>query len=85
VICDDTTLRERLRAELGLGTWEERANKIPCESVRRLKGTEFDTVILIDEHGDMDRQKQYIAISRAVSQLIVLGPIELGERLGIPR
>jgi len=85
VICDDTTLRERLRVELGLGTWEERANKIPCESVRRLKGTEFDTVILIDEHGDMDRQKQYIAISRAVSQLIVLGPIELGERLGIPR
>ena len=85
VICDDTALREQLRKELGLGTWEERANKIPCESVRRLKGTEFDTVILIDEHGDMDRQKQYIAISRAVSQLIVLGPIELGERLGIPR
>ncbi len=85
VICDDTALRERLRSELGLGTWEERASKIPCESVRRLKGTEFDTVILIDEHGDMDVQKQYIAISRAVSQLIVLGPISLGEYLGIPR
>lgn len=85
VICDDPALRDRLRSELGLGTWEERAEKIPCESVRRLKGTEFDTVILIDEHGEMDTQKLYIGISRAVSQLIVIGPMKLGEFLGIPR
>lgn len=85
VICDDASLRQRLRNELGLGSWDDRANAIVCESIRRLKGTEFDTVILIDEHGELDRQRLYIAISRAVSQLIVLGPMKLGEFLGIPR
>jgi hypothetical protein len=85
VICDDTALRERLRNELGLGTWADRHDKIMCESVRRLKGTEFDTIILMDEYESLDTQRLYIGISRAISQLIVLGPVSLGERLGIPR
>ncbi|MFM7872464.1 MAG: ATP-binding domain-containing protein, partial [Actinomycetota bacterium] len=65
------------------GTWEERGEKIVCESVRRLKGTEFDTVILADDREEFDQQKLYVGVSRAVSQLIVIGPTSLGEQLGL--
>ena len=83
VIASNQELRDRLRRELGFGTWEERGDKIVCESVRRLKGTEFDTVILADDRGEFDQQKLYVAVSRAISQLIVVGPTSLGERLGL--
>jgi thymidine kinase len=83
VITGNQTLRDQLRRELGLGSWEERAEKIVCESPRRLKGTEFDTVILVDGGGDFDQQKLYVAVSRAISQLVVIGPTSLGERLGL--
>jgi hypothetical protein len=83
VIASNQELRDQLRRELGFGTWEERDEKIVCESVRRLKGTEFDTVILVDDRGEFDRQKLYVGVSRAVSQLIVIGPASLGHSLGI--
>lgn len=83
VIASNQELRDRLRRELGFGTWEERGDKIVCESVRRLKGTEFDTVILADDREDFDQQKLYVGVSRAISQLIVVGPTSLGEQLGL--
>ncbi|MFM8381980.1 MAG: ATP-binding domain-containing protein, partial [Actinomycetota bacterium] len=83
VIASNQELRDQLRRELGFGTWEERDEKIVCESVRRLKGTEFDTVILVDDREEFDQQKLYVGVSRAVSQLIVIGPTSLGEQLGL--
>jgi thymidine kinase len=83
VIASNQELRDQLRRELGFGTWEERDEKIVCESVRRLKGTEFDTVILVDDREEFDKQKLYVGVSRAVSQLIVIGPTSLGEQLGL--
>ena len=74
-------LRDQLRAELGLGSWDERGTKIVCETERRMKGTEFDTVILVDPEFRMDDRALYIGISRAINQLFVVGSRELGERL----
>lgn len=83
VIVSSRALRDALRAELGLGTFEERSVKIPCETGRRLKGTEFDTVILVDPHGAMNDTSLYVGISRAVNNLVVIGPVALGVRLGL--
>ena len=74
-------MREELRQTLGLGSWNERETKIVCETFRRMKGTEFDTVILVDPEFRMDDRALYIGISRAINQLFVVGPRELGERL----
>ncbi|CAB4724788.1 unannotated protein [freshwater metagenome] len=81
VIVPSVKLRDTLRHELGLGSWDERDSKIVCETERRLKGTEFDTVILVDPEFRMDDRALYIGISRAINQLFVVGSHELGERL----
>jgi len=80
-ICSTVKLRDKLRDELGLGSWDERDNKTVCETERRMKGTEFDTVILVDPEFRMDDRALYIGISRAINQLFVVGSRELGERL----
>jgi hypothetical protein len=81
VLVPSVRLRDQLRAELGLGSWDERENKTVCETERRMKGTEFDTVILVDPEDRMDDRALYIGISRAINQLFVVGSRELGERL----
>jgi hypothetical protein len=81
VLVPSIRLRDQLRAELGLGSWDERDTKIVCETERRMKGTEFDTVILVDPEDRMDDRALYIGISRAINQLFVVGSRELGERL----
>ena len=81
VIVHSRRWRGVLRDRLNLGTWETRDEIIPCETVRRLKGTEFDYVIVVDPDGSMDDQSLYVAISRAVNQLAVIGSTELGQRL----
>lgn len=83
VIVSSRTWRQVLRERLDLGSWETRDEKVPCETARRLKGTEFGGVILVDPDGAMDDQELYVAISRAVNQLSVVGPPALGERLGL--
>jgi superfamily I DNA/RNA helicase len=81
VIVHSRRWRGVLRDRLNLGTWETRDEMIPCETVRRLKGTEFDYVVVVDPDGSMDDQSLYVAISRAVNQLAVIGPTELGRHL----
>jgi len=81
VITMTVQVRDALRAAHDLGPWETRHERIICESVRRLKGTEFDTVIVVDPFGEMDRQEMYIAVSRAVNRLFVVGSAEVGQRL----
>jgi len=81
VIVPSIKLRDTLRDELDLGSWDERDSKIVCETERRLKGTEFDTVILVDPDYRMDDRALSIGISRAINQLFVVGSHELGLRL----
>jgi hypothetical protein len=85
VLVPSVKLRDKLRVELGLGSWDERDTKTVCETERRMKGTEFDTVILVDPEYRMDDRALYIGISRAINQLFVVGPKELGQRLRIEK
>ena len=85
VLVPSVKLRDKLRVELGLGSWDERDTKTVCETERRMKGTEFDTVILVDPEFRMDDRALYIGISRAINQLFIVGPKELGQRLRIEK
>lgn len=88
-----SAMRDPLRHEFGFVGWEERENGIVCENVHRVKGTEFDHVILValippkEESESQEPQEVrdrllYIGISRAVLGLSVIGPPAVLERLG---
>ena len=83
VLTAASRLRDHLLASLGLYRWEDRAMGIVCENVHRLKGLEADTVILVADQADVADGLLYVGISRAVSELIVIGPVALGTRLGL--
>ena len=75
-------LREALRQSLGLVPWEGRGQgSVVCETVHRSKGLEADTVLLVATTGDVEDRLLYVGISRAVSELIVIGPQVLADRL----
>ena len=77
-------MRDYLREEFNLVAFEDRGpDQIVCETSRRLKGLEFDTVIIVaDEHCD-DLALLYVAVSRAISELIVISPAEFADQLGL--
>ena len=59
-------VRDRLRAELGLGSWEDRdEHTIVCENVQRVKGLEFDVVVLVAD-ADVSDLLLYVGLSRAL-------------------
>ena len=70
-----STTRERLRTELDLVPWEDRADGgIVCENVHRAKGLEADTVVLVAIDPDVTDALLYVGISRAVSELVSSAP-----------
>jgi DNA helicase IV len=77
-------VRDHLRSDLDLSCWEDRVGGgVLCENVHRLKGLEFDTVILATPDDEGDLTKLYVGVSRAVSELIVIGPEPLATRFGL--
>lgn len=56
---------------------------VACENVHRIKGLEADTVILATPTPEVPDPLLYIGISRAVSQLVLVGPEALAARLGL--
>ena len=83
VLTFSSRLRDELRSACGLVRWEDRANGIVCETVHRAKGLESDTVLLVSDTDDVADHLLYIGVSRAVSELVVIGPPSLGQRLGL--
>jgi len=83
VIAGSSALRDHLRDTFGFGTAEERVNGIvACETPQRAKGLEADAVIVaVPTRGITDAQL-YVAITRAVAQLVVIAPEEQLVRLG---
>lgn len=81
-------LRDLLHDELGLARWEERLSsggdevRVLGENVHRVKGMEFDAVVLVADDEVAD-DLLYVGVSRAVSELAVVGPAAVGERLGL--
>jgi hypothetical protein len=79
-----TTVRDQLRRQLDLCPWEARRDgSVVCENVHRLKGLEFDTVILAGPDDEDDLAVLYVGVSRAVSELVVVGPRPLAARLDL--
>jgi len=78
--------RDHLRRALEPVRWEDREDgDVLCETVRRLKGLEFDTVILAADRDIKPEEEAllYVGVSRAVSELIVIGPRDFADRLGL--
>jgi len=84
VVCADSTSRNWLRESPQFCRWEHRGEgRIACETTRRIKGLEFSVVILVASKWPVEDQLLYVGVSRAVLGLSVVGPPEMGERLGL--
>jgi Nuclease-related domain/UvrD-like helicase C-terminal domain/AAA domain len=82
-----TQLRDRLRAAYAFVPWERgESDAIICENVHRVKGLEFDYVILAATAADaVTDALLYVGVSRAIAGLTVVGPRAIAERLGLGR
>ncbi len=79
-----TEVRNRLRDEFALVPWESgTSTAIICENVHRVKGLEFDYVVLAAPANTMTKALLYVGVSRAISGLTVIGPRGLAARLGL--
>ena len=78
-----TSVRDRLRHQYGMVAWEDLdPMAILCENIHRVKGLEYDHVILVvhDEH--VSDELLYVGASRAVMSLTVIAPQVVLSRLG---
>lgn len=76
-------LRDQLALDLGLQPWEQRDQGIVVQTVHRAKGLESDTVVLVVDGDQVDQDLLAVGVSRAVSELIIIGPQWLCEDLGL--
>jgi AAA domain/UvrD-like helicase C-terminal domain len=78
-----TTVRNRLRDEFAFVRWEDRGpHAIVCENVHRVKGLEFDFVVLVVTTDDVSDLLLYVGLSRAIVGFALIGPRAVAERLG---
>ena len=84
VLTTSRSVRDHLRESLGFTSWESAdEGEIACETVHRAKGLEADHVVLVTLDEDVSDTLLYIGVSRAVTELTVVSPSMVGERLGI--
>ncbi|MCB0964409.1 MAG: NERD domain-containing protein [Acidimicrobiales bacterium] len=77
------TMRDLLGDRHGLARWEDRGDgDVLGETVHRVKGLEVDTVVLVTDRPEHD-VLLYVGVSRAVSELVVVAPVDVTERLGL--
>ncbi|MEX0768166.1 MAG: NERD domain-containing protein [Microthrixaceae bacterium] len=82
----ESITRTALRNQANLVTWEDAAaqpEQVVCENVHRSKGLEVDTVLFVCLDSEVEEALLYIGLSRAVVQLIIIGPQKLADRLGL--
>lgn len=82
VLTFSSRLRDHLLADAELVRWEQRSDGLLCENVHRVKGLEFDTVILVADTEVTD-DLLYVGISRAVSELVIVAPPTVATSLGL--
>ena len=80
-----TVLRDRLREDLAFVPWEGgQATTVICENVHRVKGLEFDYVVLAASAADtVSDALLYVGASRAIADLTLVGPKKIAARLGL--
>ena len=64
---------------------ERRGDGVVVETIHRFKGLEADAAIVVLDRleSDRDRALAYVGLSRARAHLVVVGPPEVGRRLGL--
>jgi hypothetical protein len=63
------------------GRWEDRTDElIACETAKRAKGIEANSVILATLNQDIRNNEMYVGASRARSRLIIVGPESFRQR-----
>lgn len=76
-----TAVRDLLRRSYAFVAWEDREPMaIVCENVHRVKGLEFDHVILVLHDDTVSDELLYVGLSSAVISATVIGP---GDRLAV--
>ena len=81
-----STVRDMLQREFSLTTFDdEDPMSIVCENVHRAKGLEYDHVIFVahNPYGPVADDLLYVAASRAVMSLTVIGDSDVADRLGL--
>jgi len=76
VLTTSASSRDHLHASLELRRWDTPGRGVLCETVHRVKGLEFDTVVLVVDGGAPLEGLEHlllIGVSRAVSRLAVVG------------
>ena len=82
VVTSDTVTRDVLRDELRLvKVGDPREHLVACETAHRAKGLEYDAVIVAVGPKGISDTNLYVAVTRAVNRLYVVGPQELLDRL----
>jgi hypothetical protein len=75
--------RDRLRERLAFVPWEAHdEHAFVCETVHRVKGLEFDFVILVADE-DVSDLLLYVGLSRAVIGFSLIAPRAVATRLGL--
>ncbi len=79
-----TSVRDRLRETMAFVRWEDREpHAVVCENVHRVKGLEFDFVILVVIAEDVSDLLLYVGLSRAVVGFSLIAPAAVAKRLGL--
>jgi superfamily I DNA/RNA helicase len=75
VVASDSRTRDLLRRELTLGRAEQRNDGlIACETAHRAKGLEAPVVITAIGEGGIEQGDFYVAVTRAILELHIVGP-----------
>lgn len=84
VVCLDSVTRSHLLNNPAFANYENRTDgQLLCDNAHRLKGLEFEAVIVATVKDEVAENVLYVALSRAVHALIVCGPPAIGEILGL--
>lgn len=82
VATTSSQLRDQLIADYAFSRWEERdQTKIVCENIHRMKGLEFDHLVLVVPDPDVQEELLYVGISCAILSLTVIGQRTTAKRL----
>lgn len=81
---EKTAIQETTVGNISFVPWEQTGpNSVTCETIHRTKGLEYDTVLLVATNANSKRDLLYVGASRAISRLVIIGPPEVLQTLGI--
>lgn len=82
VATTSSKLRDQLIVDYAFSRWDHREKTtIVCENIQRMKGLEFDHLVLVTTDHTTTDEVLYAGVSCAILSLTVVGPQAIAERL----